>query len=56
MIQAKPICKKDLSFVDYLRTENKVMIYFCKKCRKEYHEYQLYWSNYEWLIKETENI
>lgn len=29
-----------------------IKIFYCHRCRKEYHEYNVIWSNYEWLYRE----
>lgn len=43
-----------LRYVRTILTPEPVMIFYCPKCRKEYHEYQVIFSNYTWMYIEEE--
>ena len=43
-----------LRYVRTILAPESVMIFYCPKCRKEYHEYQVIFSNYTWLYIEEE--
>lgn len=50
----KPFNITRLRFVRTILTPEPVMIFYCPKCRKEFHEYQVIHSNYTWLYEEEE--
>jgi len=62
MHQAEALCPKcapleiiKLKSIRTILNPEPIQIFFCNNCKKEYHEYQVIWSNYEWLYEEMEN-
>lgn len=59
MHQAEPLCRicnsDEITRLRYVKTilnPEEIKIFFCPKCKKEFHEYQIIWSNYEWLYQD----
>ena len=62
MHQAEALCPEccpleivKLKSIRTILNPEPIQIFFCNNCKKEYHEYQVIWSNYEWLYEEIEN-
>ena len=62
MHQAEALCPKcaplEIVKLNYIRTilnPEPIKIYFCINCKTEMHEYEVIWSNYEFLYEEIEN-
>ena len=57
--QAEPLCKNynyeeitKLRYVKTIHNPEEIKIFYCPRCRKEFHEYEVIWSNYEWLYRD----
>lgn len=55
-----PVCTPEprnitrLTFVKTILNPEPIMIFYCPKCRKEFHELQCIFSNYTWMYIDEE--
>ena len=61
MHQAEALCPKcapleiiKLKSIRTILNPEPIQIFFCNNCKTEMHEYDVIWSNYEWLYEEME--
>jgi len=61
MHQAEALCPKcapleiiKLKSIRTILNPEPIQIFFCNNCKTEMHEYEVIWSNYEWLYEEME--